>query len=353
MQKNSFLAAVVGLAAIVAVGGTFLYTKIFAGEGDAKGPGGRGGRGGRGGGDTVVSVRTMDLAVTTLHGYISTNGDIESQNQVAVYPDIGGKIVSSNVLLGSSVRKGQVLAYVDPSEPGSYYRASAVYSPISGSVITTPVKNGTKVTTSTAITTIGDINNLQVSADVPERYVGVLKVGLKAKISVEAYPDTTFDATVFRVSPVVDSTSRTKNVILHFDARDSRINAGMFAKVILYTEDYEGAVVMPATSVVQNGDKYYAYAVNDDGTVSKREVTLGKNVDGMVQLLSGVSEGEKIVIQGQTSLADGSKIKDIGAPKSDSADSSNSSDSAGSENAESAGEKKGERRSDSGKSGRK
>ncbi len=349
MQKNTFLATVVGLAAVIAVSGTFLYTKFFAGDGDASGPGGKGGRGGRGGGDTVVSVRTMDLAVTTLHGYISTNGDIESQNQVAVYPDIGGKIVSSNVLLGSPVRKGQILAYVDPSEPGSYYRASAVYSPISGSVITTPVKNGTKVTTSTAITTIGDINNLQVSADVPERYVGVLKVGLKAKISVEAYPDTTFDATVFRVSPVVDSTSRTKNVILHFDERDSRINAGMFAKVILYTEDYEGAVVMPATSVVQNGDKYYAYAVNDDSTVSKREVTLGKNVDGMVQLLSGVSEGEKIVIQGQTSLADGSKVKDIGAPKSDSSDSSNSS---ASEPFESVGEKKGERRSDSGKSGR-
>ncbi|WP_242457192.1 efflux RND transporter periplasmic adaptor subunit [Treponema zioleckii] len=350
MQKNTFLATVVGLAAVIAVSGTFLYTKFFAGDGESSGPGGKGGRGGRGGGDTVVSVRTMDLAVTTLHGYISTNGDIESQNQVAVYPDIGGKIVSSNVLLGSPVRKGQILAYVDPSEPGSYYRASAVYSPISGSVITTPVKNGTKVTTSTAITTIGDINNLQVSADVPERYVGVLKVGLKAKISVEAYPDTTFDATVFRVSPVVDSTSRTKNVILHFDERDSRINAGMFAKVILYTEDYEGAVVMPATSVVQNGDKYYAYAVNDDSTVSKREVTLGKNVDGMVQLLSGVSEGEKIVIQGQTSLADGSKIKDIGAPKSDSSDSSNSS---ASESFESVGEKKGERRSDSGKSGRK
>ncbi len=348
MKKISFVAACVCLAALSAVGGTFLYTK-FAGKGTEAAPG-KGRRGGRGG-DTVVSVRTMELALTTLHGYISTNGDIESQNQVSVYPDIGGKIVSSKVLLGSPVQKGQILAYVDPSEPGSYFRASAVYAPISGSIITAPVKNGTKVTTSTAITTIGDINNLQVSADVPERYVGVLKVGLKAKISVEAYPGVTFDATVFRVSPVVDPTSRTKNVILHFDKKDSRINAGMFAKIILYTEDYEEAVVMPATSVVQNGDRYFAYAMNDDSTVSKREVTLGKNVDGMVQVLSGVNEGEKVVIQGQTSLGDGSKVKEIGAEKSDSADSKTKAESDQGSGPDD--KNKGAHGPESGKSGRK
>ena len=184
-------------------------------------------------------------------------------------------------------------------------------------MISTPLKNGKKVTTSTAIAIIGDINNLQVTANVPERYVAVLKKGLKAEVSVEAYPGVIFAATVSRVSPVVDATTRTKEVILTFDRHDERINAGMFAKVKLYTEDYSGAVVMPSDALVQNGDDFFAYIVNSSGggeTVSKVKVEKGKTVDGYVQILSGVKEGDKVVIQGMTSLGDGSKILDISSP---------------------------------------
>ena len=265
----------------------------------------------RGGGNSVVSVKTQILEKTVLHGYISTNGEIESQNSVNVFPDVSGKVMETNVMLGSPVKRGDIIAYIDPSAPGQYYKKSPVYAPIAGSVISTPLKNGTTVSTNTTIAIIGDISNLQVNANIPERYVAVLKTGLKADISVEAYPDAIFKATVTRVSPVVDTVSRTKEVILHFDEHDERINAGMFGKVKLFTEDYTGAVVMPKDSLVQNGDSYFAYVVNEDSTVSKREVTLGNSVDGIVQILTGVSEGEKVVVQGQTSLGDGSKIQDI------------------------------------------
>ena len=269
-------------------------------------PGGK-----RGGGGTVVSVKTQILEETTLHGYISTNGEIESQNSVNVFPDVSGKVMETRVMLGSPVRRGDIIAYVDPNSPGQYYKKSPVYAPISGSIISTPLKNGMTVSTSTAIAIIGDIANLQVSANIPERYVSVLKTGLKADITVEAYPNVVFKATVTRVSPVVDTTSRTKEVILHFDEKDSRINAGMFGKVKLFTEDYVGEVVMPSDSLVQNGDDYFAYVVNSDSTVSKRKVKLGNTVDGVVQILDGVVAGEKVVTQGQTSLGNGSKIQDI------------------------------------------
>ena len=68
---------------------------------------------------------------------------------------------------------------------------------------------------------------------------------------------------------------------------------------------------MPSSAIVTVNDVNYAYVVNGDSTVSKREVKLGGNVDGVVQLLSGAEEGETVVIQGQTSLADGSRIQDI------------------------------------------
>ncbi|MBQ0050454.1 MAG: efflux RND transporter periplasmic adaptor subunit [Treponema sp.] len=305
IKKSYFVVA--GVAALIAVCGIVSHIQRNQNAAPVAKKGGRGG--------SVVSVKTMTTEITTLHGYVTTNGEVESQNSVSVFPDMAGKVMSTSVLLGSSVKKGDIIAYVDPSAPGTSYRSSPVYAPISGSIISTPLKNGTKVTTSNAIAIIGDISNLQITANVPERYVSVLKNGLKANVSVEAYPDVVFPATVSRVSPVVDATSRTKQIILHFDRHDDRINAGMFAKVVLYTEDYSGSVVMPVDSLVQNGDDYFAYVAKDDDTVSKRKVELGKKVDAMVQIVDGVKAGEKVVIQGQTTLADGSKILDLSNPK--------------------------------------
>ncbi len=263
------------------------------------------------GGSTVFSVKTQIAKKETLHGYVIANGEIESQNSVNVFPDVAGKIMETNVMLGSGVRRGDIIAYVDPNAPGQYYKKSPVYAPINGSIISTPLKNGTTVTTNTVIAIVGDISNLQVSADIPERYVALLKTGLKAQISVEAYPDVVFKATVTRVSPVVDTVSRTKQVILHFDERDSRVNAGMFGKVKLYTKDYSGAVTMPADALVSLNDVLYAYVVKEGETVERRKVSTGETVDGIIQIIEGISEGEKVVIQGQTSLNDGSKIRDI------------------------------------------
>ena len=265
----------------------------------------------RGDGGTEFSVITQVVHEETLHGFISANGEIESQNSVSVFPDTSGKVISTEVMLGSQVQRGQLIAYIDPSRPGERFNSSPVYAPIAGSIITVPVKNGTTVSTTSAITQIGDISNLQITAYIPERYVSFLRTGLKAQVSVEAYPGVLFDATVTRVSPVVDSISRTKQIILHFDRRDSRINAGMFAKLTLFTKDYSGAVTMPFQSLVTYNRKFFAYVVKGDSTVERREVTLGENVGGIVQIISGLKEGERVVIQGQTSLSDGAKIRDI------------------------------------------
>lgn len=124
---------------------------------------------------TVPTVKTENATKKTLHDYVITNGEVESQSSIEVFPSMSGKIAAINVMLGSSVKKGDVIAKVDPSEPGTNYALSPVEAPISGSIVSSPLKIGTKVSTATAITMIGDIENLQVTASVPERYVAELK----------------------------------------------------------------------------------------------------------------------------------------------------------------------------------
>ena len=261
---------------------------------------------------TVTPVRTVVANEVILQDYVMTSGDIQTQTSIEVFPSIGGTVVQMNVSLGSPVKKGDVIGYIDPSEPGSYYAKSPITCPISGSILTAPVKPGQKVQANSVITKIGDIENLQISAKIPERYVAELAVGQKAEIKLEAYPDVSFSASVVRISPVVDSATRTKEIILNFDKKDSRINAGMFAKVKLFTSAYKGAFAIGQDSIVSNSDKNYLFVVNNDDTVSKREVTLGKNVDGYYQILGGVEFGETVVTEGMLTLYEGAKVRDIG-----------------------------------------
>ena len=85
----------------------------------------------------------------------------------------------------------------------------------------------------------------------------------------------------------------------------------MFGKVKLYTRDYGGAVALPSDAVVTKGDKPYLYVVKDDETVEQREITLGQSVDGIVQVLSGIKEGERVVVEGGQVLSNGTKVRDL------------------------------------------
>ena len=264
---------------------------------------------------STPTVRTELAEEKILQDYVLTNGEVESQRAVAVYPSMGGKIAEVNVSLGSHVKKGDIIAKVDPSEPGTRYALSPVEAPISGSILSIPSKIGTTVSTNTEIVMIGDIENLQISASIPERYVRELKTGLKADISLQSYPDVVFEAFISRVSPVVDKASRTKEVILHFAKKDSRINAGMFAKVKLYTSKYSGEIVVPSDAVVSDDEYSYVFVVDENSVVEKRTVKTGKSIDAKIQILEGLYNGEKVIVEGMLSVSDGVKVNDISNKK--------------------------------------
>lgn len=278
---------------------------MVGGQGDPRRSGQRG----------AVTVRSEVAEVKTLNDYVITNGEVESQSAIDVFPSMSGKIAEIHVMLGSHVKKGEVIARVDPSEPGTIYALSPIEAPISGSIVSSPLKVGTKVNTTSAVTMIGDIENLQISALVPERYIAELKPGLKAEIFLEAYPGVIFNATVTRVSPVVDAATRTKEIILNFDKKDSRINAGMFAKVRLFTSKYSGHIVVSRDAVVLQDNDSYLYVVNDDYTVSKRKVKVGKSVDSYIQITDNLMRGERVVVEGLLSLSDGASVNDIANPR--------------------------------------
>ena len=105
--------------------------------GQSAGKGAQGGKGGTPGGGfggmssqptNLISVRTLVAEVTPLQDYVNTTGEIEPTSSVDVFPDIGGKIQSVSVSLGSYVKKGAALMKVNPSTPGTQYALNTVYA---------------------------------------------------------------------------------------------------------------------------------------------------------------------------------------------------------------------------------
>ena len=307
-KKTTTTIIVLILLIAVTAGAVFLINKT--GKKKDQASGGFGGGAGRGP-QTATAVRTVVAKTLTITDFVYTNGEIETQKSIEVFPSIGGKVVDMRVSLGSPVKAGEVIAYIDPSEPGSYYAKSPVTAPIDGSIITSPVKIGQKVSLSSVITKIGDIGNLQITSKVPERYVADIAIGQKAEITLQAYGEEKFIASVVRISPVVDPSTRTKEIILNFDKHYDKVNAGMFARVKLFTIDYGGYPVMQQDAFVENSDEYYLYVVNEDSTVSKRKVVRGKNIDGLFQVKEGIKDGDVIVTEGMLSLYEGAKVRDI------------------------------------------
>jgi multidrug efflux pump subunit AcrA (membrane-fusion protein) len=262
----------------------------------------------------VFSVRTAQAERRTLETYLEVNGNIVSERQVTVFPDIAGKLSSVKVELGSAVRKGDLLAEVDASRPGTVYSLSPVYAPLSGTVTTVPLAVGATVAASSGLFVISGNGALELEAQIPERELAQLKTGLKAAVSLEAFPGEIFSATLTRLSPVVDPGSRSKKIVLRFDRDDPRINAGMFARIKLSTRSFADVVSVPSAALVESRGKPGVYVPDLlSGEVLFREIESGVTVDGETEIRSGLAVGETVVIQGQQFLSDGAKVRIIAA----------------------------------------
>ncbi|MDR0685660.1 MAG: efflux RND transporter periplasmic adaptor subunit [Spirochaetaceae bacterium] len=261
----------------------------------------------------VFSVRTEEAGKRTLRAILEVNGDIVSAQEADVFPDVSGKLVRMYVALGSQVRKGDVMAEVDPSRPGTTYMSSPVYAPISGTVSKMPLSVGSTVGQNTGIAAISVTSNLEITARIPEREIAGLRTGLKAEVSLQAYPGEVFTATVNHVSPVLDASSRTKLITLVFDSDDSRINAGMFARIRINTRTYDEALAVSSEAVVNKHGENRVYVLRNNAAglpyAEPRAVETGVTIDGWTEIRSGIGEGEAVLVQGQQLLSGGEAVR--------------------------------------------
>ena len=182
-------------------------------------------------------------------------------------------------------------------------------SPISG-VVTARNQDPGDMTSSMPILTVGQIQpNVKLVINITENDRSLVKTGTPVSVSFDAVPGETFDAKISRIYPNVDPSTRTFQAEVIIPNPETKFFPGMFARVNM-NQGTANRVVVPDKAVVKqtgSGNKYvYVYS---NGTVSYNLVELGQRLGDSYELISGIEEGDTVVVAGQSRLSNGGKAK--------------------------------------------
>lgn len=184
-----------------------------------------------------------------------------------------------------------------------------LHSPINGVVTARNYDVGDMYTGQMALLTVMQINPVKLKINVSESYYSKIKVGMPVEVKVDVFENETFPAKVSLIYPVIDERTRTFAVELKLSNPGSKVRPGMFARVTI-NFGTEKHVVVPDRSVVkQSGSGSRFVFVYNDGKVKYTEVQLGRRIGNEYELLSGLSNGEQIVVSGLNKLQDGMEVE--------------------------------------------
>lgn len=181
---------------------------------------------------------------------------------------------------------------------GSTYLLKA---PFDGIVIEKNVVIGELASPANTIFTIADMSSVWIDADVPERDLQSLAVGKSASVTVTAYPDEVFQGKVSYLSSVVDKTTRTVKARIELPNPNLKLRIDMFAKVLFSHAGTKDVFVVPNSAVVMVQGIPNVY-INEKGGFTPRAVELGSRYNEVVEIKSGLKEGELVVQTGVYAL---------------------------------------------------
>jgi membrane fusion protein (multidrug efflux system) len=190
---------------------------------------------------------------------------------------------------------------------------TAIRAPFSGFVSERLVRVGNLVSNLDPVFRITSYDPLLAVLHVPERELSVLRKDLPVSVMVDAWPGQMFEGRVTRISPVIDPETGTFRVTAEVRDSGNKLKPGLFGRVQVLYDMHEGVPVIPRSAVISEDDQNHVFVVDPEGVASKRAIELGHEKDGRVEVLSGVSHGEKVVTAGKGSLSNGSVVEVIGS----------------------------------------
>jgi RND family efflux transporter MFP subunit len=169
--------------------------------------------------------------------------------------------------------------------------------------------------TRTGVATIVDMTSLEIEVDVNESYINRVRSGMPIEAVLDAYPDWRIPAHVIATIPSADRQKATVKVRIGFEQLDPRILPDMGVKVSFLNERpaaesaaSKARILVPTTAVRKVDGRAIVFVMRDD-RVERRAVSVGTVTGDQTEVVSGVSAGERVVVEGPQTLKDGDKVK--------------------------------------------
>jgi HlyD family secretion protein len=184
---------------------------------------------------------------------------------------------------------------------------TTVTSPISGYVAAVNGAVGEMASPQQPVVTVVNTNPLIVKANLSEAEISSVKQGEKVTVSLPAL-NKDLVGTVKAVSPVMDPTLRAYPVEISLSNPDNQLKADMVVNVKFGQEQTSSALIVPRKAVFDENGKRFVYKL--EGTIAKKvEVTTGEESSDLIEVKTGLADGDKIVVKGQTLLTDGATVE--------------------------------------------
>lgn len=318
--------------------------------------------------DTVKEVALVTLAKvndTVFTHYVELQGNVETKENILIQPEMSGALVQLNVKAGQKVSKGQVLGRVDDaglsqqvaqletqlalakttferqkrlwdqkigseiqflqaqtsmqSQQKAVAQARAqlaktvIRAPFSGTIDEVFVERGQVVAPGPqGLMRIVNINNMYVSTNVPESYIGKVKVGSEVIVELPSLKQS-LTGKVRQVANVIDPSNRSFAIEVAVPNPNNILRPNQVAKLKVIDYRNPSAITIPSNAIQEDsGANKYVYVADNlkgnNATARKVVIEPGQNSGNQTEVLSGLKAGESIVTEGANTLSDGMKI---------------------------------------------
>lgn len=180
-------------------------------------------------------------------------------------------------------------------------------APFAGRVGVRRLSEGALVQPGQVITTLDDTSQIKLDFTVPETALPFVSEGMSITARSTIYPDEIFEGILRTIDTRIDPMSRSLSVRALLPNEAGKIHPGMLLRVSIELPE-RSTLMAPEEAILQRKNKAFVLLVDDESVVQEREVTLGLRRDGLVELRTGVSEGEKLVVRGVVAVRNGMKV---------------------------------------------
>lgn len=221
---------------------------------------------------------------------------------------------ATRMLSSLVARKNQVLAKIDQAKADVvnaqvYASYGRVASPINGIVTAKQAEIGAMAAPGAPLLTLEDDSHYRLEASVEESQIRNINVSDPVQVRIDALGDEQLSGTVIEIVPTADPASRSHTVKIDLPARPA-LRSGSFGRA-RFSSGQKQAITIPQRAITERGQLVSVFVVDDSGMARLRLIKTGKAYGDRVEVLTGLSDGERIVVDRVEAVSDGSRVESI------------------------------------------